>query len=228
MLKGNKILKLVVGSFVSLTFVYVGAVAGYLIMESSAEMTNKKGEDRFIKTIFNQDAKLETNGEEILVNLYDFTEEEKYYVKQSIREIDFLSDNLNYVFSDEQSIDTNQVMNIYNNCELESTTVGEFEVNIDQFSANMQYPLNIKLSSGLINYYDEFDHDVKLISAVVTHEVMHTLGFNDLRTDNWLGQSIMYWNIDDSSDYGVNKLTESDKQAIINKYPSNSEEQERE
>lgn len=95
-------------------------------------------------------------------------------------------------------------------------------------TASIKYPLTIKLERGLVNMVDEYDNNVTLLSAVTTHEVMHTLGFNDLRTDKWLGKSIMYWNIDDSSDNGVNKLTESDKQAIIDKYGPSTEEIEKE
>lgn len=228
MLKQRKLVRLGVISLAVLFFGSIGLAMCYSAIKVKADFVNGKGDERFIKTIFNQDARLETGGDEILVVLHDFTEEEKYYVKQSIREIDYLSDNLNYVFSDEQNIETDQVMNIYNNCSLDGSHIGEFEVNLDQFSGTMQYPLNIKIESGLINLVDEFDHDVKLLSAVVTHEVMHTLGFNDLRTARWLGQSIMYWNIDDSSDNGVNKMTESDKQAIIDKYGPSTEEIENE
>lgn len=79
---------------------------------------NRSGDKRFYKSLFYQDAKLETGGNEILVILHDFSDEEAYIVKQSIREIDYLSANLNYVFADEQYIETDQVLNIYNNCDL--------------------------------------------------------------------------------------------------------------
>lgn len=79
---------------------------------------NHSGDKRFYKSLFYQDAKLETGGNEILVILHDFSDEKAYIVKQSIREIDYLSANLNYVFADEQYIETDQVLNIYNNCDL--------------------------------------------------------------------------------------------------------------
>ena len=224
MLKQRKLVKLGVISLSALFFATIGLTMCYSTIKAETDYINRKGDERFFKTIFHQDARLETGGDEILVVLHDFTEKEKYYVKQSIREIDYLSDNLNYVFSDEENFETDQVLNIYNNCELDGNAAGQFKVNLDERSATMQYPLEISLEGGLINYVDEFDRDVRLLSAVVTHEVMHTLGFNDLRTDRWLGQSIMYWNIDDSSDHGVNKMTESDRQAIIDKYGPSTEE----
>ena len=215
MLKNKKHCKLakIIGiSGLALSFIMSGA-------SLTSSLINITGNFRYIKSMVFIDTKLDTSKGDIKINLYDFTDEEKAIVKDSIKEIDDLSSRINYVFSDEEDISTNQVINIYNNIEFKnSKTAGDVDLRSSFFTINIQYPININLREGLINSHDENDKSATLLSHVVKHEIMHTLGFNDLRTDRWLGKSIMYYDTDKSSDYGVVDLTELDKKDIIERY----------
>ncbi len=215
MLKNKKHCKLakIIGIIgLALSFIMSGA-------SLTSSLINITGNSRYIKSMFFIDTKLDTSKGDIKINLYDFTDEEKAIVKDSIKEIDDLSSRINYVFSDEEDISTNQVINIYNNIEFKnSKTAGDVDLRSSFFTINIQYPININLREGLINSHDENDKSATLLSHVVKHEIMHTLGFNDLRTDRWLGKSIMYYDTDKSSDYGVVDLTELDKKDIIERY----------
>lgn len=198
-------------AFASLTFVSV--------LRGNSLYFNNKGDRRFLVNGILKNRKLNITEPYILVNLHDFNDKEKLIVKDSIRKIDELSDNINYVFSDEQYIQTKQVIDIYNNVEFsDNTTAGMVKIKNTLFTEDMNFPLEIKLRKNLINQVYEHDHSVTLLSHVVTHEMLHTLGFNDLKTDEWLGKSIMYYNADIASDYGVTSLTEKDKEDIIEIY----------
>ena len=215
MLKNKKHCKLakIIGiSGLALSFIMSGA-------SLTSSLINITGNFRYIKSMVFIDTKLDTSKGDIKINLYDFTDEEKAIVKDSIKEIDDLSSRINYVFSDEEDISTNQVINIYNNIEFKnSKTAGDVDLRSSFFTINIQYPININLREGLINSHDENDKSATLLSHVVKHEIMHTLGFNGLGTDRWLGKSIMYYDTDKSSDYGVVDLTELDKKDIIERY----------
>lgn len=204
-----------------LTFAII-PIIGLIVSGCSiaADFSNQNGDNRHIKNMLYVDAHLNIKeGDFIKVNLYDFNEEEAKLVKESIKEIDSLSSNLNYVFADEYDIQTKQVLNIHNNREFDdSTTAGKAVFNYNQITGDIAFPLNIYLKKGLINAHYEKDPNVKLLSHVVKHEVMHTLGFNDLRTNRWLGDSVMYYDADIASDYGVTGLTEKDKYDIVKCY----------
>lgn len=189
------------------------------ILTGNSLYFNNKGDRRFLVNGILKNRKLNITEPYILVNLHDFNDKEKLIVKDSIRKIDELSDNINYVFSDEQYIQTKQVIDIYNNVEFsDESTAGMVKIINTLFTENMNFPLEIKLRKNLINQVYQQDHNVTLLSYVVTHEMLHTLGFNDLKTDEWLGKSIMYYNADIASDYGVASLTEKDKEDIIEIY----------
>lgn len=186
----------------------------------AADFSNQNGDNRYIKNMLYVDTHLKLKeGDFIKVNLYNFNEEETKLVKEAIKEIDSLSSKLNYVFSDESNIQTKRILNIRNNREFDNPTiVGRAVFNYNQVTGDIEFPLNIYLRKGLINGFYEKDPSIKLLSYAVKHEVMHTLGFNDLRTDRWLGKSIMYYNADIASDYEVTGITEQDKNDIINCY----------
>ena len=181
---------------------------------------NDRDISRYNKSIILIDSKLNVSKGPIKVNLYDFNDKEIQVIKSAIKEIDVLSDNINYVFSDEKDLHTDQVINIYNNMEIDDPNiVGLTDTpKVNFITGEIGYPININLKAGLINYCYDRDKNKTLLSHVVTHEMLHTLGFNDLRSDNWLGKTVMYYEMDASSNYGVIGLTELDKQDIITRY----------
>lgn len=221
LLKNRKLLRMlipigIIGSLICLPI-------GLTIVSSKAIEANKEGKERFVKNSLYQNIHSSISPEPILIKLKDFTYEETLEVKKSINEIDELSNNLNYIFED--NVDkSNRIIYINNNVELPQNIGGNTNYKTDDLKAEILYPIEINLRGGLINYVYSEDFSITLLSAVVTHEMMHTLGFSDLRTDDWLGKSIMYYNASISSDYGVAQMTDIDKKDIISVYGSDENE----
>lgn len=216
MLKSRKIYRILIPIFVMSSI--IGIPLSFSYMAVKASQVNREGDTRFFKNSLFMDMHSSISSDPILIKMKDFTYEESLEVKKAVSQIDELSDNLNYIYENDSKGKPIRVIYINNNVELPNTIGGTTKYKADDLSAEILYPIEINIREGLINYVYSEDHSKTLLASVITHEMMHTLGFSDLRTEKWLGQSIMYYNLSDSSDHGVAGLTEQDKKDIISVY----------
>ncbi len=160
---------------------------------------------------------LDVKDEPYYVQFFNFNDEQKKEAVDAIKRLDDISQNLNYKIIDDDDIKVNQSIKIYYttteemlNLSSNSSAIGYINYNYDNSSATISYPINIYVSNYVDNIYDE--NGVSLLSYVIKHEMMHSLGFCDLYYDEYLNKSIMYYQVD--KNLYNNDFTEFDEQNI--------------
>ncbi len=155
------------------------------------------------------------------VSLFNFTEEEKKDAINAINDLDEISENINYTIIDNDYSKVTQNITISkiskDQLELMSQnplTLGyaSFQFNIKE--AKIEFPVNIYINESVENIYDT--NGVSLLSYVLKHEMMHSLGFKDMYTDDYLNKTVMYYQV--SSDVEINDYTDFDKKNIKQVY----------
>ena len=142
-----------------------------------------------------------------------FSEKEKEQIVDAINALDEISPNLNYTIIDSPNISIMADININKEDKLETplalaTTTLEYNN-----KAKITYPIYIDIDQSFSNYFANIDiKENDILSLVVKHEMMHTLGFADLYGKEHFDKSIMWYsteNFDVVKDY-----TERDKECI--------------
>lgn len=154
--------------------------------------------------------------EPIAVVLTGFNEKETGDVCSAISCLDEISTSINYHILFQDSNKYTQKIYITNNQKLESSTAGHSTLGTTLTYHNkigeISYPVKISIAENINKY--TYEGSDSLLKSVIKHELLHTLGFCDLKIDQALGESIMYSPIGDATgDY-----SEQDKEIIRRVY----------
>ena len=124
-----------------------------------------------------------------------FTLEQKNAIAQAIDELDLVLQGVDYnVILDAQKSGKNCI-NIFQKDRNPTSNLimGLTEINARVFSGQIVMPINMELYTKA--YEDRFmdsKFEKEYFQAVVKHEMLHTLGLDDLTNYNYRGKSIMY------------------------------------
>ncbi len=159
---------------------------------------------------------LEKFKEPITVTLAkSFSEKEKEQIVDAINTLDEISPNINYNILDNPNVSITADINIDKKEKL-SMPLAVATTNLNYNSkAQITYPIFININESYSNHFKDIDiKENDMLSHVVKHELMHTLGFCDLYDEKHYDKSIMWYSTENAEI--VPDYTERDK-ACINK-----------
>ncbi len=155
------------------------------------------------------------------VSLFNFTDEERNDAINAIQDLDEISENINYniLQNDHSSVSQNITISKVSEDELKDMSSSPAPLGYTSFSygvkdATIMFPVNIYINESVENIYDT--NGVSLLSYVLKHEMMHSLGFKDMYTDDYLNKTIMYYQVSPAVD--INDYTDFDKKNIKQVY----------
>lgn len=154
----------------------------------------------------------------ILIN--NATEEDKQTIVEAINDMNEICPNLEYTLIDNDNIKLKNYINISVTPDISkisnnTDTLGFAEFKYNQKTAKIVYPMNIYLDSNTADIFDSED-GTSLMSYVVKHELLHTLGFKDLYEKEYLNKSIMFYGV--TPETNITSLTEFDKNNLTYLY----------
>ncbi len=172
--------------------------------------------DYMLKTSDGRVLTLPINENPISIVLKNVPDEDKSSVFEAIKSLDEISTNIDYTLLENNDITIKNKIYIGDAGELDKA-LGVTTYEYNQNTAKINYPVYINIDFDKCNkYYSSITGD-NAVSAVVKHELMHTLGFSDLYGKDQKDESIM-WNTLNLEDY-----TESDQNRIRRVYGGESE-----
>lgn len=160
----------------------------------------------------------------IAVVLQNFTEQEKQDAINAINRLDEISENVNYTILEKDDFAIKQKITITNNVDLEKMyphldhSLGVTEYKIDHEKATIKYPIYISIDEDCKDIYDT--EGVSLMSYVLKHEMMHTLGFADMYSKDYLDKTVMYYTVENGME--INDYSEFDEKNIRQLYDEGS------
>jgi len=77
----------------------------------------------------------------------------------------------------------------------------------NELMAKMYYPMDISVNSS-------FDNSL-IFEEIIKHELLHTLGFKDVKDNCLKNKTIMFWNVNENAD----NYTEMDIETLNAMYP---------
>ena len=157
-----------------------------------------KYEDDFLKSNRGDILRLPIDENPIPVVLGEMDEQTKEYIVDGINALDEISENINYTIydyndfdkpSDLKYISFNMIDEIYSE---NSDPAGVTYISWDENTAEIKYPIGIELENYWAEGYWDEEYTQSVLTTIVKHELMHTLGFRDLYKDEDRSRSIMY------------------------------------
>lgn len=134
-----------------------------------------------------------------------FSEKEKEQIVDAINKLDEISPNLNYTIINSPNISIMADININKEDKLASPLALASTTLKYNDKAKITYPIYIDIDQSFSNYFANIDmKENDILSRVVKHEMMHTLGFADLYGKEHFDKSIMWYsteNFDVVKDY---------------------------
>ena len=161
-----------------------------------------KYEDDFLKSNRGDVLRLPIDENPIPVVLGKMDEQTKEYIVDGINALDEISENINYTIYDYNNFDKpygfkyisfNMVDEIYSE---DSDPAGATYISWDENTAEIKYPIGIELENYWAEGYWDKEYTQSVLTTIVKHELMHTLGFRDLYKDEDRSRSIMYHQLD--------------------------------
>lgn len=162
--------------------------------------------------------KMVLDGEPIPVVIKDMDELSKRYVIDGINTLDNISEKINYNIYDEKDFDTKKnkkYISIEMCDKIEEHVGGRTYYTYDKYSGEIAFPITIKLDKKFADCYWNEDYTQSVLTTIVQHELLHTLGFTDLYDKNEQKNTVMFYNIDGNS---VPDYTQRDKNIISQVY----------
>ncbi len=157
----------------------------------------------------------------INVSLFNFTDEERKDAINAINDLDEISENINYTIIDNaySKVTQNITISKISKDQLELMSQNPLTLGYTSFQfsikeAKIAFPVNIYINESVENIYDT--NGVSLLSYVLKHEMMHSLGFKDMYTDDYLNKTVMYYQVSPAVD--INDYTDFDKKNIKQVY----------
>lgn len=165
----------------------------------------------FYKTDSGLIQKMIVDKKSIPVIIGDMDEQYKQYILDAITSLDDLSTNINYSVYDAKTCnikDFSKYISINFEENLESTCGGVTSFKYNHITGEIDFPITIKLNKNYAEAFFDEEYTQSVLTTIVKHEMMHTLGLKDLYDESERGQSIMYYQITNTD------FTERDKQLI--------------
>lgn len=168
------------------------------------EVDNSKFEkyaDDFMKSDNGDILRLPIDKNPIPVILRDMDEQTKTYVVDGINALDNISENINYTIYDASKFDIKSNVE-YISIEMvdgltdygkSSDAAGCTFFSYDKHSAEILYPIDIKIENYYADGFWDSEYTQSVLTTIVKHELMHTLGFKDLYEEEDRNRSIMYY-----------------------------------
>ena len=192
--KNKKKHKFDVWSFIFVVNMSVITTAGATFITSKE--TNEKvfsdvNTQLFQKTNFNVPVFLPIKNGVVNLNIVDcFNEKQLSKIKAGIEKLDFDAKGIefNVTFSDDnikKAINIRSFDGVNDDYRRENT-YAYAEVNRNNYTARISYPLTIYMNTEEIEYY-RADYN-----SIIRHELMHCLGFTDLSNKSVYGDYLMY------------------------------------
>ncbi len=160
-----------------------------------------KYEDDFLKSDRGDILRLPIDENPIPVVLGEMDEQTKEYIVDGINALDEISENINYTIydysdfdkpSDLKYISFNMIDEIYSE---NNDPAGRTYIRWNENTAEIQYPICIELENYYAEGYWDEEYTQSVLTTIVEHELMHTLGFKDLYKDEDRSRSIMYYQL---------------------------------
>lgn len=156
--------------------------------------------------------------------LKNATESEKQDVINAIEQINNFSPNIEYVLCESDNLTLENCIYIYTDQDIQSdiseSIGGLTTFKYNDSMATIQYPITIYIDEDVKNIYDT-ENNISGFSYVLKHELMHTLGFTDLYSEEYFNKSIMYYKFDISTE--ITGFTDFDIKNIQQVYGGYSE-----
>lgn len=174
-------------------------------------------QDYMLQTIDGRILTLPLEENPISIVLNNVPEEDRKSVFEAIKSLDEISTNIDYTLLENDSVTIKNKIYITGVDELNEGHIGETTYTFDAYTAKLNYPFYIEIDfDKCYNYISDITGE-NAVSGVVKHELMHTLGFDDLYEKGMANESIM-WHMLNLEDY-----TEGDRNRIRRVYGGESE-----
>lgn len=159
--------------------------------------------DDFKKNSFGRPLRLPVDKNPIAVVVDAETEQTKQYIIDGINALDEISTNINYTIYDSKdfAIPSNlNYINIKMVEEIVHETANDYTAGIatytyDNKTAVINFPINIQIKNYFAEGYWDQNQTKSVLTTIVQHELMHTLGFKDLYKPEDQTRSIMYYEV---------------------------------
>ena len=170
------------------------------------EVDNSKFEkyaDDFLKTENGDILRLPIDENPIPVVLGNMDKKTKEYIVEGINCLDNISENINYTIFD---ADDFNVKNNIDHISIEMvdslteygqsiTSAGITTFKYNKHTAEILYPIDIKIENYYAEGFWDAEYTQSVLTTIVKHELMHTLGFKDLYEADDKNRSIMYYGL---------------------------------
>ena len=152
------------------------------------------------KTVFQTPVCLDTKDGEVLINIKDaFTDTQKQQIVDGITKLDNILDGINYTVTFEDK-DVKKAINITSaDSTIIKNAMAETRSYINTFTARVTYPMSIVVNS------DSIRKNPKALTRIIQHELLHTLGFEDLYDNDHFG-CMMYYSYTPQDKYSPEEL----------------------
>ena len=206
--------------------IVIGMIPVFAIRAQQRELKSQerfKGIEQYLnKNTFGTPLTMDIDASDpIKVEFKNFNEDERQDMKNAINELDEISQNLNYTILDngnthvEQKIVVQKIADEDLKEMLQKDNVGgHVDYTVDNLKAKITYPINIYISDICDNVMSETGN-TSLLSYVLKHEMMHSLGFTDMYENKDIGTTIMYYSATENT---VETFTDLDKSNIQQLY----------
>ena len=158
--------------------------------------------DDFKTNSFGRPLRLPLDENPIAVVIDAENDQTKQYIIDGINALDEISTNINYTIFDSKDFEFSRNVNYINIKmvdEITNTksgdTAGIASYTYNNNTALIDYPINIQIEKYFAEGYWDLYQTKSVLTTIVQHELMHTLGFKDLYKPEDITRSIMYYQV---------------------------------
>lgn len=146
----------------------------------------------------------------------NMSEAEREQAVKAINDIQDISNTINYKILDtgETGVYADINLSIEPNMAEQSHAFGRANLTYDTKTGYINYPITITIDDSIINY--KSTQGVNLVNYVVKHEMMHTLGFRDMKDEQYYNKTVMWYAVQDGME--LDDFSTLDKNNIKSMY----------
>ncbi len=165
----------------------------------------EKYENDFLKTNRGDIIRLPIDENPIPVVLGDMDKKTKEYIVEGINCLDNISENINYTIFDADDFNVKSNVKhisfevVDTITDSSPTTAGNTTFKYSNRTAEILYPIEIKIEDSYADWFWDAEYTQSVLTTIVKHELMHTLGFKDLYNEEDKNRSIMYYGLANDS-----------------------------
>lgn len=137
----------------------------------------------------------------IPVVIEELDDKTKNNIIEGVNALDNISEKINYDIYSENEFNRNknnlhiyiEVIDKFEEDDKDCVTAGVAMIKASALTAKIQYPIVIQISDRVVSQPYGEEEKKALLTSIVKHELMHTLGFRDLYKEEDKHRSIMYY-----------------------------------